>query len=304
MCNRISKESNEDEPYVEISRLTNLALAKWNEEPKRCVVCGTKTKTTTDHIPPKGIFVDNRDDMITIRACSACQKTPDDEFIDTLSFLLPRKELTESGQSLIDKVERKLKKRSPSSQYLQAIRDKYVGEISLENRSGSIVLPTTSEPVVTVPQQFLLPVLVKITSGLFWLFTRGRLLTDCPGRVILCWNIDLNSDGIKNIFSESFRSSKTGKGQFMGTHIQFHDAGISVPFAMSMHFHAKPGHSEAANSGYGYNVLAFLLLDEFRELPNPHINEVMDGFATQFPEDRILAYHTSDVASIVQKWKQ
>lgn len=45
---------------------------QFRKTPKLCVYCGAPDGTTTDHVPPKGIFVKPRPHLITVPACEKC----------------------------------------------------------------------------------------------------------------------------------------------------------------------------------------------------------------------------------------
>lgn len=57
---------------------------------KLCAICGIKTATSSDHIPPKGIFSNPKpNDLITVPACATCNggtSTDDEAFRTYLSI--------------------------------------------------------------------------------------------------------------------------------------------------------------------------------------------------------------------------
>src|SRR5689334_1954265 len=62
---------------------------QYRKNPRPCVFCGAADGTTKDHVPPKGIFVNPRPQLITVPACARCNNRTsqlDEEFKIFLSL--------------------------------------------------------------------------------------------------------------------------------------------------------------------------------------------------------------------------
>lgn len=62
------------------------------EKPQRCAICGIREATTSDHVPPKGVFPKPRpNDLVTVPSCFQCNNSSskqDEEFRVFLSLQL------------------------------------------------------------------------------------------------------------------------------------------------------------------------------------------------------------------------
>jgi hypothetical protein len=45
---------------------------QYRKPPEVCVFCGTQPATTRDHVPPRGLFIPPRPQLITVPACAVC----------------------------------------------------------------------------------------------------------------------------------------------------------------------------------------------------------------------------------------
>ncbi|MCY3770783.1 MAG: hypothetical protein OXG98_01975 [Gemmatimonadetes bacterium] len=92
-----------------------------------CVYCGSQEKSTKDHIPPKCLFADLPDDLITVDSCKTCNNgaSKDDEYLRDLLIRERRTENHSEARKVRQKFYRALQ-REESRGYTKSIVDNIV----------------------------------------------------------------------------------------------------------------------------------------------------------------------------------
>jgi len=244
-------------PYKKVKQLNNIAYGKWKKETERCVICGTECLTTKEHVPPQSIFAKTPADVVTVRACSNCQKSPDREFADFLADYCVQKGATRSSRELLSYRKKRSRENGMSANYMEhVIHNSNLTKTYKKNKSGII----TPALLAKWPSSFHDPIILKMVHGFYWLLTGGEILSDEEGRVIIISDFDPNIRGGDFFVGRAFPSINIGRNQFICAHIQGFEEPYKTIVSMSFHFHTD------GNTKTGYHVMIFFCLDKLLSL--------------------------------------
>lgn len=255
-------------PYLEVKKINNNALKTWRNTIERCVLCGENTTTTREHLPPKSIYSETPSDVVVVRACSKCQKSPDREFSDFLASRCVQKGETESSKNLLKHREKQSKLRKPSQNYINHLQEKF--------KKNHIQHPCGKASPVLIgkwPLAFHDSIILKLVHGYYWLLMKGKVLSDEAGKLIIVRDFNPNTKDGNFLVSNAFPSINIGNNQFICTHVQGFEKPYDFIVSMGFHFHTDN------NSNYGYHVLVILCIEKMLSITSEHeknVKEMLD----------------------------
>ncbi len=153
----------------------------------KCVLCGDKDATTSDHIPPRGLFLpDVRQDLISVPSCAACNNgaSEDDEYFrNIVSTLAGAGSHPEARRLFEGKIRRSL-----NNPHQRAFWDKIrnqLTQIPIHTTGGIYLGHFPAYEFKGTDVQRIKSVITRIVRGLYWKSTNTILPKECDVAVEL-----------------------------------------------------------------------------------------------------------------------
>jgi len=190
-----------------------------------CVICGQKSATTYDHIPPKCIFPEPRpSDLITIPACEECNKsteTLDEEFRVFINMFVGNKSV--ETEKLWKNTLRTLQH---NSRLLEKAKASFrPADLTSEH---SIIIGKTN---VVVWDNSVNKVFEKIICGLYWYHFREILVDRVM--ITVCHKQSISSTAVETV--KLWESNFVGNGQFLYKYVRAHDVPLRSAWLLVFH---------------------------------------------------------------------
>ena len=223
---------------------------------------------------------------MTVRACPSCQSSPDREFRDVLAnqlnYVLP-----EPTRQAIDfiKYSRERETENPRSQEFSNLLSNITrkSEAMLVDHSSSTSIEARRD-VFEWPKGLRDTIALKLVHGYYWLFTKGKILSDTEGKIII--KPYQGTSGDNWFLQKTHMGVNMGDGRFMSKVMYGNDDHFDHVGFLSFHFYAKDG------TPTGYNLLTFIMPDEVTSLPD------VNGLFGQF-----MALASQDLSSTIYSTK-